>query len=122
MRARSARATVLAVAVAAALVTAGPGFGLADDGSAGSTRGAQTEKAAPPGSVRVPATTNMKASRGVKPSDKIPAGSTRTAQPPAVKAGPTKVVDRSDKGVKNLRPTKDRGTKNLPPRRDLGDR
>lgn len=35
---------------------------------------------------------------------------------------PTTVVDRSDRGAKNVRATKDRGRKNVPTTRDRGDR
>lgn len=61
---------------------------------------------------------------GTKPSKTIPKGSTRDMQPPANSDNGTSaaVVDKSDRGVKNLPVTKDRGTKNLPKQRDLGDR
>jgi hypothetical protein len=41
---------------------------------------------------------------------------------PDLKGLPTTVVDKSDRGAKNVRPTKDRGKKNVPVKEDLGDR
>jgi len=68
----------------------------------------------------------MRPNRGVQPSKTVPKGSTAEKAPPANRTpghkGKATTVDRSDRGVKGLRPTKDRGTKNLPVRRDLGDR
>lgn len=126
MRARSARSAVLAVAVALALATAGPGHGSVDDDDS-STLGAQTAQPAPAGAGSVPETTNLQPKRGIKPSETVPKGSTRDKRPPAnrnpdLKGKPTTVVDKSDRGVKNLPVTKDRGTRNLPEQQDLGDR
>jgi hypothetical protein len=129
-RARSARTGVLAVTVALALATGGLAYGSSvdDDGSSGSsTRGAQTARPAPAGTGSVPETTNLQPKRGIKPSETVPKGSTRDTRPPAnrnpdLKGKRTTVVDKSDRGKKNLPVTRDRGTKNLPVQRDLGDR
>lgn len=126
MRARSARSAVLAVAVALAVATAGPGHGSVEDDDS-STRGAQTAQPAPAGTGAVPETTNLQPKRGIEPSATVPTGSTRGARPPAgsnpdPKGKSTAVVDKTDRGKKNLPVTRDRGTKNLPVQRDLGDR
>jgi hypothetical protein len=122
MRARSARSAVLAGAFALALATGGLAYGSSAGDDGVSTTGAQTAKAAPPGTAPAGGTAAMHAKQGVKPSKTIPKGSTRSAAPPTVKATPKKVVDKSDRGVKNVRPTKDNGRKNAASTRDLGAR
>lgn len=125
MRARSARSGAVAVAVALAVAGGGLAYGSSADDGGVSTRGAQTAKAAPPGTAPVGGTASMQPKRGVKPSVIVPKGSTRDARPsvdrnPGAKA--TTVVDKSDRGVKGTRATKDRGRKNAPATRDLGAR
>ncbi len=115
MNTRSARSAVLGVAVIAALATGGLAYGSAAEHHSHSTATARVGKAAPPGSVRVPATTNLSPKQGVKPSGTIPKGSTAERHP--VTRTPSrhpKVVDRSDKGVKGAKATKDRGEKHAP--------
>lgn len=128
MRARTARYAMLtvAVAVAVALATPGPGQGLVKDDDS-STLGAPTAQPAPAKAGPVPETTNLQPQRGVKPSTTVPMGSTRDKRlasngNPNRTGKPTTVVDKSDRGVKDLPVSKDRGTRNLPEQRDLGDR
>ncbi len=124
-RALSARTFLLAVVVALAIAVAGPGHGSSDDGD--STRGAETAQPAPPGAGPVPETTNLQPKRGTKPSKTVPNRSTRDMRAPAnrnsdSKGKSTAVVDKTDRGVKNLPATKDRGKKNAPVTRDRGAR
>lgn len=115
-----------AVAVGLALATAGPGLGFANDENGSSTRGVQPAKPAPAGTGLVPATTNIQPPQGVKPSSVIPQGSTRDMAPPASSKDSNgeqaRVIDTTDKGVKNLPATKDLGKKDAPVRTDRGDR
>lgn len=126
MNVRSARSAVLGLAVVMALATGGLAYGSAAEDDGTSTATARIGKAAPPGSVSPAGTATMVPKQGVKGSTTTSKGSTAERTPPATRgaARTTKArdVDKSDRGVKNLRATKDRGTKNLPPRRDLGDR
>jgi hypothetical protein len=124
MNARSARSAVLGVAVFAALATGGLAYGSAAENDSNSTAEARIGKAAPPGTVRVPATTNMVAKQGVKPSRTTPKQSTAEKAPSTTRSpahtAKARDVDKSDKGVKGAKATKDRGKKNAASTRDRG--
>ena len=126
MNARSARSAVLGVAVVAALATGGLAYGSAADHHDHSTADARIGKAAPPGTARLAGTAKIVPKQGVKASPTTSNRSTAERTPPATRS-PARTaratdVDKSDKGVKNLRATKDTGKRNVPATRDLGAR
>lgn len=125
MNVRSARSAVLGLAVVMALATGGLAYGSAAENDGTSTATARIGKAAPPGSVSPAGTATMVPKQGVKGST-TSKGSTAERTPPAtrgaVRTTKARDVDKSDRGVKNLRATRDRGTKNLRATRDRGDR
>jgi len=118
MNARSARSAVLGVAVVVALATGGLAYGSAAENDSNSTAEARIGKAAPPGTVRLPATTNMVAKQGVTPSRTTPQQSTAEQAPSTTRSpvhtAKARDVDKSDKGVKGAKATRDRGRKNAP--------
>jgi hypothetical protein len=122
MNARSARSAVLAVAVVAALATGGLAYGSTAEDHDHSTADARIAKAAPPGTVRLAGTATMDPAQGVKVSSTTSRWSTAERTPPATRGrahtAKARDVDKSDRGVKNLRATKDRGTKGLPVQRE----
>jgi hypothetical protein len=122
--ARSARSAVLGVAVVAALATGGLAYGSAAEHHDHSTADAQIGKAAAPGTVRLAGTAKIVPKQGVKASPTTSKRSTAERTPPATRS-PARTatdVDKSDKGVKNLRATTDGGKRNVPAKRDLGAR
>ena len=122
MNARSARSAVLGVAVVAALATGGLAYGSAAEHHDHSTADARIGKAAPPGTVRLAGTAKMVPKQGVKAPPTTSKRSTAERTPPATRTARATDVDKSDRGMKNLRATEDRGKRNVPATRDLGAR
>ncbi|WP_183093060.1 hypothetical protein [Nocardioides stalactiti] len=114
MRARGARSAVLAGVVAVALATGGLAYGSAADGDEG-TAGVSVATGTPVDKGDATGTAKIKPKPGVKPSKSVAPGSTAEKNP-VIRSRTTgaRVVDKSDKGKKNVRPTKDGGRKNAP--------
>lgn len=112
LRVRSARSAVLAVAVGSVLATGGLSYGSFDGDHGSSTTGAETGKAASPAPATAGGTANLQPNRGVESSKPVRQGSTADMLPGAVwdsadDAGPTRKVDRPDRGRKGARARSD---------------
>lgn len=101
----------------------GLAYATSGDDNAGTTRGAQTAKAASPTTAPVGGTSGMQPKRGVQPSATTLQGSTAAQAPPASRNGGHRArakVDSSDEGAKDVKATRDLGKRNARATRDLG--